>query len=304
MQAKLKFDTAAAISKGARDYQEDALITDFMAGSDVSLAVLADGMGGHAAGDVASKVVVTEVFRELTFRRAALAEGSADAADVLQNAAQNANDVLSRLVADRPEQRGMGATLLGLLIMDNALHWISVGDSPLFLFRENQLTQLNEDHSLATQINFLVESGALTAEEGATHPERNVLTSVLSGEDIAQIDCPAKPFILQPGDVLIAASDGLQFLPDAEIERIIRALPLARSSELSEALMSGVQALNHPDLDNVTLLAVQVRSAEKPRAAPFVAALRDVEDNKTSLWPFGRTGGKVTSKRPLSARPR
>ena len=300
MQTSLKFDAAAAISKGAREYQEDALIADFMSGADLSMAVLADGMGGHAAGDLASKVVVTEVFRELTFKREAIVEGSVEASNVLENAAQRANSVLSRLVAERPEQNGMGATLLGLLIRDTALHWISIGDSPLFLFRDNELQQLNQDHSLATQISFLVESGALTEEEGAAHPERNVLTSVVSGQTIAQIDCPETPFALRPGDILIAASDGLQFLSEGDIARILRDLPLARSRELSDALMANLAALNDPNLDNVTLLTVQVQQADQAQAVPSFASERNAPDTKSRVWPFRKPTGTMRSRGRLS----
>jgi serine/threonine protein phosphatase PrpC len=300
MSGALKLDTASAICKGGRDYQEDALITDFMSGSDVSMAVLADGMGGHAAGDLASKIVVTEVFRELTFKRDAIVDGSARAKDVLEHAAHRANTVLSRVANDRPEQRGMGATLLGLLIRDNMLHWISVGDSPLFLFRNNRLRQLNQDHSLATYIKYLVESGALTEEEGAAHPERNVLTSVLSGAEIAEIDCPATPFALRAGDVLIAASDGLQFLADEEIARVIRELPLGRSSDISDALMSRLTALEDPDLDNVTLLAIQIFDAGPPATLPRPIPKRDVLDAKGQIWPFGRSGKTALVRRGVA----
>lgn len=303
MQAAFKLDTASAICKGGRDYQEDALITDFMSGSDVSMAVLADGMGGHAAGDLASKIVVTEVFRELTFKRDAIANGSTRAHEVLEQAAQRANKVLSRLVRNRPEQRGMGATLLGLLIRNNMLHWISVGDSPLFLFRDNMLQQLNADHSLATYINYMVESGALTEAEGAAHPERNVLTSVLSGTEIAEIDCPAAPFALRAGDVLIAASDGLQFLADDEIARVIRDLPLGRSSDISDALMSRLNALQDPNLDNVTLVAIQIFEAEQTRAVPYLASDRDADDRNATLWPVGRSVSNALAGRgAVSAR--
>lgn len=304
MASPLKFDTASAISKGGRAYQEDAMISDFMSGSDVSMAVLADGMGGHAAGDVASKVVVTEVFRDLTFKRDAIADGSAPPTEILEGAAQRANSVLSRLVEDRPDQRGMGATLLGLLIREDALHWVSVGDSPLFLFRDNALQQLNEDHSLATHINFLVQSGALTEEEGAEHPERNVLTSVLSGGTIAHIDCPSEPFALQAGDMLIAASDGLQFLPNDEIANVIRDLPLARSREISDALMSRLTALQDPNLDNVTILAIQVQQATQVRSVPHVVPQQSASDTKTSLWPFGRPGGKTLARNRVAVGPR
>ncbi len=280
MQSALRFDSASAISKGARNYQEDAIVSDFSAGADLSMVVLADGMGGHAAGDVASKVVVTEVFRELTFKREAITTGKLRVETVLQNAASVANTCLAQLVEQFPAQKGMGATLLGVVFHGNDLHWVSIGDSPLFLFRDNKLTQLNEDHSFGPHIEFLRKSGAISDEEAEKHPERNVLTSVLSGQDIPHIDCPNAPFTLLPGDVVIVASDGLQFLSNDEIAGILRDRPLCRSSELADALMEGVRALNDPELDNVTFEAIQVRHA------PPMAIVPKPEKSAVA-WPFG-----------------
>ena len=283
MQNALRFDTASAISKGSRDYQEDAIISDFTAGSDLSMVVLADGMGGHAAGDVASKVVVTEVFRELTFKRDAMTTGKLKITDVLRNAASVANTCLAQLVEQFPEHKGMGATLLGVIFHGNALHWVSIGDSPLFLFRDNELRQLNEDHSLGPHIEYLHKTGTLTDEEAENHPERNVLTSVLSGQDVPLIDCPQSSFTLLPGDVILVASDGLQYLSNDAIARVLRDRPMCRSSELADALMEGVMALNNSDLDNVTFEAIQVRHAP-------TLTLVSPEPKPERAWSFGALG--------------
>lgn len=258
-----KFDTATAISQGAREYQEDALISDFSMGSDMSFVVLADGMGGHAAGDIASKIVVTEVFSELTFMRADMVNYSACICDALNKAAQQANATLKDHVEAHPETKGMGATLVSAVIVRGKLHWISIGDSPLYLFRNNSLVQLNEDHSMSRTIDMMVRAGVLNAQDGENHPDRNVLTSVLFGEKVAEIDCPEEPFQLRAGDTLIVASDGLQFLTDPEIEKLLRDRQLSRSSEIVSALMDALSNLNDPDLDNVSVSVVQVKVSEQ-----------------------------------------
>ncbi|MDA3858261.1 MAG: protein phosphatase 2C domain-containing protein [Roseovarius sp.] len=257
------FDTASAISQGARDYQEDALISDFSNGAELGFVVLSDGMGGHAAGDVASKIVVTEMFSELTFMRAEMVAPKTSICEVLRRAAQMANETLKAHVTQHPETKGMGATLVATVILDEKLHWISIGDSPLFLFRDNTLIQLNENHSLSRTIDTMVETGVLSAKDGANHPDRNVLTSVLFGEPIAEIDCPSEPTELRAGDTLIVASDGLQFLTNAEIKTLLQDRPFSRSSEIADALMNGVQSLNDPDLDNVSLTVIQVRHSKE-----------------------------------------
>ena len=102
MPAVFEFDAACALSKGQRSYQEDAIITDFSRGAETGIAVLADGMGGHAAGDVASKIVVTEVFSELLFQRENLDHFEGNIGAILNNAAQAANNpapILARKVA-------------------------------------------------------------------------------------------------------------------------------------------------------------------------------------------------------------
>lgn len=283
---RLKFDDATAISKGARDYQEDALIADFTNGAEVSVAVLADGMGGHAAGDLASKIVVTEVFNTLMFRNSELADEGAELSEILRDAAETANNCLNYHVQLHPQTKGMGATLVSCVIRRDELHWISIGDSPLYLFRDNALTQLNEDHSLGPHIDMLVRSGNLTEAEGLNHPERNALTSVLLGQKIAQIDCPAQPFRLVAGDVIILASDGLQFLKNEEIAQVLRDRPFARSSDLADALMARVEGLGDPDLDNVTIALVKVQAGEQSAQGAPLDASASAQANSIVWWPF------------------
>lgn len=268
-KSTFRFDTACAISQGARDYQEDALISDFSNGSDLSFVVLADGMGGHASGDVASKIVVTEVFSELTFMRSQMVNQTSCVSNALNQAAEQANEVLKDHVIANPETKGMGATLVSTVIVEGKLHWISIGDSPLFLFRENALVQLNEDHSMAKTIDMMVQNGLLSEEEGESHPDRNVLTSVLFGEPVPEIDCPSQPIQLRAGDTLIVASDGLQFLSNGQIEKLLRDRPFSRSSDIADALMEALKNLGDPDLDNVSFSVIQVRNPAKVRSKPL-----------------------------------
>lgn len=252
------FDAACVLSRGRRSYQEDAIITDFARGAATGIAVLADGMGGHAAGDIASKIVVTEVFSELVFQRENLAQCQKNIAEVLTNAAQAANACLREHVEAYPETRGMGATLVAPLIIGQHLFWISIGDSPLFLFRNGTLTQLNEDHSMAPQIDFMVKSGLIDHEEGARHPDRNTLTSVLFGAAIPKIDCPEEPVQLMDGDILVVASDGLQFLSDAQITSVLLQTKHRSSGEIADRLLSDLERLEDPDQDNVSFSVIKL----------------------------------------------
>ena len=271
IQTPFQFDVATALCRGGRDYQEDALVTDFARGSDVGIAVLADGMGGHAAGDVASKIVVSEVFSELMFRR-----GNADALErevtlALRDAALSANACLKHHVETYPETFGMGATLVATVIIKRNLYWLSIGDSPLFLYRDGCLIQLNEDHSMAPQIDYMVETGLIRPEDARDHPDRNVLTSVLFGEPIPRIDCPEEPIELEDGDLLIVASDGLQYLPNEEIKSVLALNRDANCANIADHLLARVEALDEPDLDNVSFSVIRISDADQlsgPVSAP------------------------------------
>jgi PPM family protein phosphatase len=87
---------------------------------------------------------------------------------------------------------------------------------------------------MAPQIDFMVKSGLMDAKVGANHPDRNCLISVLMGQRIPKIDCPARPMELMEGDIVICSSDGLQYLPNAQIERIVGQIPQKRSTEIAE----------------------------------------------------------------------
>lgn len=264
MKTVFEFDAACALSKGQRSYQQDAVIADFARGNDIGLAVLADGMGGHAAGDVASKIVVTEVFSELLFRSGGgPCKFEKEVTQTLRLAAMAANACLRDHVQENPDLQGMGATLVATVLVNRHLYWISIGDSPLFLFRNGELSQLNEDHSMAPQLDYMVQTGLLGAEDAKFHPDRNSLTSVLFGEQVARIDCPVVPFELQHGDVLIISSDGLQFLSDAEIAHVLRDYQAAPSAAIADRLMERVEGLGDPDQDNVSFSIVKLTEQAK-----------------------------------------
>jgi PPM family protein phosphatase len=274
-----RYDVASGISQGARDYQEDAITADFPVGAEAGFVVLADGMGGHAAGDVASKIVLTEVFSELKFHFADVVAFETRAPEILRNVADLANETLRQHTRSHPETDGMGATLVVPALVENRLWWISIGDSPLFLFRNGRLSQLNEDHSMAPQIDFMVKSGLMDPQVAANHPDRNCLISVLMGTRIPKIDCPTKPFELKQGDIVVCSSDGLQFLTNAQIEKVLNKYRKYRSTEIAERLLEELTKLDDPDQDNISFTVIKVNDAsvrapgDAPRG-PSVAVSR------------------------------
>ena len=179
------------VIQGDRGYQEDDFSIRLLTGGedlpdeDRLLLVLADGMGGHAGGAVASKTVV-QAFQDAFHRNA---DTIADRFNAGINAANSA--VKEKQRAD-PALSEMGATLVAALVIGPSLYWTSVGDSILWLFREDRLHRLNADHSMRPLLQYLVELGRLTEEEASNDPRMHQLRSVIYGESIPRRDCPRR----------------------------------------------------------------------------------------------------------------
>ncbi len=291
---ELAFEAATATWIGARERQEDALLTHVGAGSEAGLIVLSDGMGGHSDGDIASRTIVSQVLADLFLASCRPEAMRRHGTEILRRALASANHGLRVRAEQGAGQDGMGGTLLAGVILDGRLRWISVGDSPLYILRGGVLRRLNADHSLAPQIELMVARGEIDAETARDHPQRAILTSALTGGDVAKIDCPEDPADLVPGDVLLFASDGIAVLDVAEIAAILRRARRHRAQTLARRLMAAVQARRTGDQDNVTLAVVTVRAAASrgsvPRLNPglFVPALRR---HALRLLPRVRPGG-------------
>jgi protein phosphatase len=291
-------EVASAISIGGREHQEDAIIVDFPKGSDLGYVVLADGMGGHAAGDIASKLVVTEVFSDLKLYSGDFDYFEENITDILMQAAHTANECVRDQTAVNPNIQGMGSTLVAPVILGQNLYWISIGDSPLFLFRDAKLTRLNDNHSMAPQIDFMAKSGLMTEEARRTHPDRNCLSSGLVGREIRHIDCPTTPTILKENDIVIVASDGLNSLMDEEIETVLQAHGHRSSAEVVDILMHQVEAIDDPEQDNVALSVIKVKGSQTEHFAidPSQTHKKEFEEAAMLLNSLPNQGtGRVTN---------
>ncbi len=255
MLATPAYDIALILDQGQRASQEDAVAARVFDSADVGYVVIADGMGGHEAGEVASGLVVTawrEVFDDLldgpeVSQRALL--------DALPITAMQANAAVSAHCAAHDIR--LGSTLLGMLAIEHQVFWISIGDSPLYLYRDGALRQINEDHSMAPVIDAQVAEGKLTQDEARVHPDRNQLTSVIMGAAIPKVDCPEDPLFMNSSDVLILGSDGLQFLSDAEIQNLMKTHAGSPARDIADALLQAVLAKNDPDQDNISIAVVK-----------------------------------------------
>jgi protein phosphatase len=242
------FEYATRAAQGARSYQEDA--AEVRADGGGLLAVLADGMGGHVGGALASGLACRHFLD-------AFAASTGEVEARLAVALDAANEAIAATTAVNRRLRGMGCTLVGAALRPDPdrIAWISVGDSPLFLVRNGEIVRLNEDHSLAPEIDGLAAAGSISWDAARADPRRHVLRSALTGTRIDMIDRSERPLLLQPGDVVVLASDGIHSIPEADIAREAAA---ATAAAAAEALLAAVAAARVPRQDNTTVVVVRV----------------------------------------------
>jgi serine/threonine protein phosphatase PrpC len=224
-----------------RTNNEDSAAADL----ELGLFVVADGMGGHAAGEVASRVAVDTLVAAMRARgRPARAR---DEAEVLLQAVHDANAAVLREASERGTH-GMGTTLSAVMVRKRAAVIANVGDSRVYLISRKGITQLTTDHTLVMQ---MVERGLLTPEQARTHSDKHVLTMAIGTPGLLE------PQVLHakvpPKGRLLLCSDGLHdLLPEDEIES------LAKTPELDEAANALVSRANyHGGFDNVTVLLIE-----------------------------------------------
>lgn len=257
--ARVIFDTGAATHVGnVRKRNEDS----YLASPDTGLWAVADGMGGHDDGDVASQTLIKAL---------QTIEYPASAAQLLSLCEQKVADANSRLRALSRERGGgvIGATLAALLAYDGFYACVWSGDSRIYVVREGKITQLSRDH---TEVQALVSEGVITPEEAKTWPGRNVITRAIGVFDEPELEMRSGP--LAAGNSFIICSDGLtNHVEDHEIMQYA-------NSSMAQQACDGLIALtlSRGATDNVTVVIVRYQ----PAAAP--ATLPEVEPPRLEEW--------------------
>ena len=233
----------------ARDGNEDALYAG------PRLLAVADGMGGHAAGEVASRVVI-EAIAPLDARPP---DGDVEAA--LQRAVEVANGYLRDMVAADRALEGMGTTLTALLWTGEHLALVHIGDSRAYLLRGSELQQITHDH---TFVQTLIDEGRITPEEANTHPQRSWITNALDGRNDVFVD--ASVHEVQVGDRYLVCSDGLSTYVSEETlgETLGAGDPQTACDQLIDL------ALRAGGLDNISCIVAEVVEDEGAGAGPIV----------------------------------
>ncbi|MEW1806920.1 protein phosphatase 2C domain-containing protein [Arthrobacter sp. SLBN-53] len=208
------------------------------------LAVVADGMGGHAGGDVASAATVLDMIHLDS------PDHGDEAGTVLADEIQTANSLLSELVHINPKLAGMGTTVTALLLAGGKLHFAHIGDSRAYRLRDGEFKQISVDH---TFVQRLIDEGRLRPEEAETHPHKNVLMRVLGDVD-ASPELDLDTLDARPGDRWLLCSDGLNYVAGHAVERTVR--ETHNLHECAETLVELTLEAGSPD--NVTVVVVDI----------------------------------------------
>lgn len=243
-----------------RDLNEDSYVAD----PELGLWIVADGMGGHDCGEVASRIAVDFIHEQV-------GRGTP-----LPTAAARAHEVVALAAAQGLGQQGMGSTLVALHLDGQHYQVVWVGDSRAYLWHAGRLTQLTRDHSF---VQKMVDEGQISNAEAVNHPYRNVITQALGVADLEQVDVGEVTGTLGEGEMILLCSDGLTGeVPEQDIDRVLSGDGDAQTK--AQTLVD--VALEHGGSDNVTVLLVAApgatpaggRSAALPSDEPTVSLHR------------------------------
>jgi protein phosphatase len=223
---------------------EDSLYAD--ATPSRGLFIVADGMGGHAAGEVASAMAVQIIARELD----GLSAHAADAAERMERALREANRAIFERTARESDKAGMGTTASVLVLAGESYLIGQVGDSRVYRLRDGELEQLTRDHSYVQE---QVDAGLLTPEQAKYHPYSNVITRCVGANASVEPDLFSGD--VRPGDVFLLASDGLTGMVDDRRLKLLLSSK-ANPARVVDALIA--EANGRGGLDNITAVLVQV----------------------------------------------
>ncbi|MEM6465364.1 MAG: protein phosphatase 2C domain-containing protein, partial [Pseudomonadota bacterium] len=268
-----------ARSLGQRETQEDAYRLVLQSEKDPKTDVLmlvADGMGGHVGGEIASNLALKVFEKHFISGSQAPKPG-----DRLREALIKANEAISARVKEDPKLKGMGCTLIGALKLGDRIIWVSVGDSLIYLYRGGQLRRLNADHSLMAELMEAVNAGKMSLEEAKSHPRRNALRSAVIGEPLKLID--SNGIGLQSGDLLVIATDGLDTLDHDTLADALHRNQKGSVEAIAEGLLDLVEGAGKPNQDNTTVVAY--RHGVEGHSSLY----------KDSKWKLGAAGGGASA---------
>jgi PPM family protein phosphatase len=244
---RLQFNAIAQSDLGlVRDGNEDSALIS------ANLIAVADGMGGHAGGEVASAIAINTLQQLLPVINDPAIDLDSRA-DLFLNISYEVDAEILRVSKEKPELSGMGTTLTALSLSDNQVDLLHIGDSRCYRFRDNKLEKLSYDHTVMQE---LLDQGRLTPEEVFDHPQRSLLTQALMGD--SGIDPVLMSYEVKAGDRFLLCSDGLtNVLSELEIIKTIKA---TAEDKLLVELIKETKAKGAPD--NITIVWAEIAESD------------------------------------------
>lgn len=230
------------IGKRRKLNQDYVFVSEGMIGNLPNLFIVADGMGGHNAGDYASKYTVEMIEKQIR------TTGQMDTETILSDAIKRANSDIRGIASNDESLSGMGTTVVVATVSDDVLQVANVGDSRLYIIRQNEIRQITRDHSLVEE---MVRMGGIDRLAARSHPDKNIITRAVGALDSIEVDFFREE--LKRGDMILLCSDGLtNMLEDEEIREII-----GRETLLSEKGKQLVDAANeNGGKDNISVILI------------------------------------------------
>ncbi len=220
-----------------RLHNEDSYAYD----KEKKIFVIADGMGGHKKGEIASSMAVKTVMQELT------SKDPKEIIEAIEESMLTANQAVYAHAITHPDHKGMGTTLTVVHFVANKLYWGHVGDSRIYLFHDDKLTQLTKDH---TMVEELVEIGTISSEQAKNHPIKNVLVKALGTQKEVEVDTGCAEVAM--GNIIVMMTDGVyEYIEEDMMAALLKEEPLLQvEKRIDEIICEGGAK------DNYTLLMV------------------------------------------------
>lgn len=233
-----------------RDHNEDSVVICKNDNDEILMAV-ADGMGGHKAGEVASSIAITHIGKR--FRELGSVGNKEDAFHFFKDAVSEANVLIYKYTEEHPESTGMGTTIVMALITKDYLLFGNIGDSSGFVLKNGKLHKVTVDHTL---VNLLVKSGELTEEEAKNHPRKNVLMKALGAQTTVEMDI----FDVEKDiDGILLCSDGLtNMLDTTQINKVLN-----ENLDIEEKVQKLIyKSNNRGGSDNISVALLEIKESE------------------------------------------
>ncbi len=239
----MRSSSATNVGRKRKINQDSIFASDKPVGNLPNLYIVADGMGGHNAGDFASRYTVNTVREYIAGSR------EKNPIKLINEAIQLANRGILKEASEHSEMFGMGTTIVVTTIVDEYAYTANVGDSRLYLFDGGELRQITKDHSLVEE---MVRLGELSEEDARTHPDRHIITRAVGASD--EVDVDFFDYQMPPDSMILMCSDGLSnMVEDEEIRRII-----AQPSDISSKTRELIDEANeNGGKDNIAVIIVK-----------------------------------------------